>query len=199
MKTIEQIAEERGVSRTIIYNRLKDYGVSLDALRCTQDKRRKLYGEEVERLIIILLNRREDESALIRTAEEKAEAAEARAAEAEKAAEKQREINEKLKATAEEMLEKERERADRAEAEKAEAKATAEKAEARVDMMHGQIDKLTDAIKAAEIVQAAQVEKLRRLPLLEAENERIPKLEEVANGSILHFIGHKIKRKKARE
>ena len=66
-------------------------------------------------------------------------------------------------------------------------------------MMHGQIDKLTDAIKAAEIVQAAQVEKLRRLPLLEAENERIPKLEEVANGSILHFIGHKIKRKKARE
>lgn len=154
MKTLDQIAEAAGVTKAAIYKRFQGYGLSVNQLKAERRGKTKVFGEDIERLIILMF---QPETEVDRTVKI------SKTEEAEKIKDLQ-DIAERLEVenkAAKEEIERAGERAEAAEA-------RAERAEARTDALLQQIDKLTDAIRAAEAVQAAQI---ARLPPPDGENK----------------------------
>lgn len=143
MKTMEQIAQAAGITKAAIYKRFQSYGLSVNQLKAEKQGRAKVYGDDIERLIILMFQPEGEVERSVDSTREKLEA----------------EIKELqgLKAN----LEVE---SREAKAEKEKAEERAERAEAQAEKLLEQIDKLTDAIRAAEAVQAAQAAQLARLP-----------------------------------
>ena len=205
MKTLEQIAEAAGVTRAAIYKRFQNYGLSVNQLKAEKQGKIKVYGEDIERLIILmfqpdtgveslverngktkggetqdlqglegcfsvesLVERNGEKSTKIipdggtveRSVESLVEMKEAKIQELQGLAaslEVERKAAESGKETAET-------RAAAAEEKAAAAEARAERAEAQAEALLHQVDKLTDAIRAAEAIQAAQLAKLPAPP-----------------------------------
>ena len=153
MKTLEQIAEAAGVTKAAIYKRFQGYGLSVNQLKAEKRGKSKVYGEDIERLIILMFQQEQEVDNKVETS---------RTEEAEKIKELQS-IAEKLEVESKAA----KEAKERAEERAAAAEERAERAEARTDTLLQQIDKLTDAIRAAEAVQAAQI---TRLPPPDGEN-----------------------------
>ena len=143
MKTMEQIAQAAGITKAAIYKRFQSYGLSVNQLKAEKQGRAKVYGDDIERLIILMFQPEGEVERSVDSTREKLEA----------------EIKELqgLKANLE-VESKE------AKAEKEKAEERAERAEAQAEKLLEQIDKLTDAIRAAEAVQAAQAAQLAKLP-----------------------------------
>lgn len=143
MKTIEQIAQAAGVTKAAIYKRFQSYGLSVNQLKAQKQGRAKVYGDDIERLIILMF---QPDAEVDRTVDSSGNESEARVKELQGLA-ANLEVESK-----------------QAKADKERAEARAERAEAREAKLLEQIDKLTDAIRAAEAVQAAQAAQLARLP-----------------------------------
>lgn len=143
MKTMEQIAQAAGITKAAIYKRFQSYGLSVNQLKAEKQGRTKVYGDDIERLIILMFQPEAEVERTVDSTREKLEL----------------EIKElqRLKA----CLEVENKEAK---AEKLKAEERAERAEAQAEKLLEQVDKLTDAIRAAEAVQAAQAAQIARLP-----------------------------------
>ena len=150
MKTLDQIAEAAGVTRAAIYKRFQSYGLSVTSLRGEKQGRSTVYGDEVERLIILMFQPDAESGKVDNSVDNKVTEQEAKIQELQG-----------LVANLEVDSKAAKEVTEKAEARAAAAEARAEKAEAQNELLLQQIDKLTDAIRAAEAVQAAQ---LARLP-----------------------------------
>lgn len=140
MKTIEQIAESLGITKAAIYKRFASYGLSVNQLKGEKVGRSKVYGDNIEQLIRAMFQPAAEVEMKVDTTAEELSA---------KIAELQG-ICEGLQV---ETME--------AKAGKEAAEARAERAEAQNDLLLMQIDKLTDTIRAAEAIQAAQVAQLK--------------------------------------
>jgi len=140
MKSIEQIADSLGITKAAIYKRFASYGLSVNQLNGEKVGRTKVYGDNVEQLI----------RAMFQPAAEVETTVDTRA---EELAAKVQELQGLCDGLQVETT------AAKAEKEKAEARA--ERAEAQNDLLLMQIDKLTDTIRAAEAIQAAQVAQLK--------------------------------------
>lgn len=158
MKTLDQIAEAAGVTKAAIYKRFQSYGLSVNELKAEKQGRAKVYRDDIEQLILLMFQptRKVETSVDIMVLELEGK------------------IEELQRVTR--ILEVERNEA-KAEKEKAEeraetAEARAERAEAQTEMLLKQIDKLTDAIRAAEAVQAAQMAQFARLPASEVGSSK---------------------------
>lgn len=161
MKTLEQIAEAAGVTKAAIYKRFQSYGLSVNQLKAEKQGKSKVYGEDIERLIILMFQQSAKVESMV---EESGKEAEARAQELQ-------EIANKLEVES---------KAAKAEKEKAEERA--DRAEAREAKLLEQIDKLTDTIRAAEAVQAAQAAQLARLPAPEESRGLFKRLRAAFKG-----------------
>lgn len=210
MKTLEQIAEAAGVTKAAIYKRFQNYGLSVNQLKAEKQGKLKVYGEDIERLILLMFQPGAEVEFSVekngKTKEEKIQ--EFQEVEGtfsvENSVEKSREKSVKIipdNGTVESLVEKSVEmkdariqelqgiaenlevekkaaeagkeaaelRAASAEEKAAAAEARAERAEAQAETLLRQIDKLTDTIRAAEAVQAAQ---LARLPAPSTDGEK---------------------------
>lgn len=155
MKTLDQIAEAAGVTKAAIYKRFQSYGLSVNELKAEKQGRAKVYGEDIERLIILMFQPTKEVESLVESSADSADS----------------ELEEKINRL---EVERNEEKAgkERAEERAAAAEARAERAEAQTEMLLSQIDKLTDAIRAAEAIQAAQLTQIARLPTPEAKNTK---------------------------
>jgi len=162
LRTLEQIAEEVGVTKAAIYKRFQSYGLSFNQIKAEKQGRTKVYDDNVFRLIQLMF---QPEPKVESSVENKVNFGEAETQEnqgLEASLEVERKALYELKVKAEA-------RADAAEEKAAAEAARAERAEARAEVLLQQVDKLTDAIRAAEAVQAAQ---LARLPAPPPEREK---------------------------
>lgn len=182
MKTLDQIAEAAGVTRAAIYKRFQNYGLSVTSLKGEKQGRSTVYGEDIERLIVLMFqpeasgynsvdNNRNNNRAKVQELqglEGCGEVTKAVTSDVDGSVDKT--VTE-LMAKVQELqgivarLEVDNKEAkavtDRAEEKAAAETARAERAEAQAEALLAQIDKLTDTIRAAEAIQAAQ---LARLP-----------------------------------
>lgn len=150
MKTLEQIAEAAGVTKAAIYKRFQSYGLTFNQVKAEKQGRTKVYSEDVERLIILMFQPEAKVESLV---ENKVTEHEAKIQELQGTA-----ANLQVENKAANQLKEAAEKAAAA------AEARAERAEAQNEALLQQIDKLTDAIRAAEAVQAAQMAKLAAPP-----------------------------------
>ena len=165
MKTLDQIAEAAGVTKAAIYKRFQSYGLSVNELKAEKQGRAKVYGEDIERLIILMFQPTKEVESLVESSVDSADS----------------ELEEKINRL---EVERNEEKAgkERAEERAAAAEARAERAEAQTEMLLSQIDKLTDAIRAAEAIQAAQLTQIARLPTPEAKNTKPGFFERLGQG-----------------
>ena len=140
MKSIEQIADSLGITKAAIYKRFASYGLSVNQLKGEKVGRSKVYGDNVEQLIRAMFQPAGEVETTVDTTAEELSAK----------IEELQGINDGLKVEA-----------SAAKLEKEKAEARAERAEAQNDLLLMQIDKLTDTIRAAEAIQAAQVAQLK--------------------------------------
>lgn len=185
MKTLDQIAEAAGVTRAAIYKRFQSYGLSVTSLKGEKQGRATVYGEEVERLIVLMF---QPEASGYSSVDSNGNTNEAKVQELQGVGGCQTvtevvtdAVDSSVDKTVTELRAKVQElqgivtnlevdnKAAKAVTERAEEKAAAEtaraeRAEAQADALLQQVDKLTDAIRAAEAIQAAQTAQLARLP-----------------------------------
>ena len=165
LKTLEQIAEAAGVTKAAIYKRFQSYGLSFNQIKAEKQGRVKVYGDNVFRLIILMFQPEAENGKVESLVENKVAEQEAQIQELQGLAanlEVETKAANELKVRAEE-------RAAAAEEKAAAEAARAERAEAQIEVLLQQVDKLTDAIRAAEAVQAAQ---LARLPAPPPERKK---------------------------
>ena len=140
MKSIEQIADSLGITKAAIYKRFASYGLSVNQLKGEKVGRSKVYGDNIEQLIRAMFQPAAEVETTVDTTAEDLSA---------KVAELQ-EVCSGLQVETKAAI-----------AGKEAAEARAERAEAQNDLLLMQIDKLTDTIRAAEAIQAAQVAQLQ--------------------------------------
>lgn len=146
MKTLSQIAEEAGVTPGAIYKKFAVYGLTVETLRCQKNGKSKLYDADVEQLIRFLISNNSSNIGA---------AGDGQSAEIER-------LREALQ-TAEADARAKSEEAQRAAAAAEKAEARMEREETRVDDLLEQVNKLTDALRAAEAIQAAQAQQVLKL------------------------------------
>lgn len=172
MKTLEQIAEAAGVTKAAIYKRFQSYGLTFNQIKAEKQGRAKVYGDDVERLIILMFQPDEKNGKVESSVERNGKEQEAKIQELQGIVENlqvERKAAEELKEKAEARATAAEEKAKAAEEKAGAETARAERAEAQAEALLQQVDKLTDAIRAAEAVQAAQ---LARLPAATQEKEK---------------------------
>lgn len=176
MKTLSQIAEEAGVTPGAIYKKFAAYGLTVETLRCQKNGKSKLYDADVEQLIRFLISGVSGAFGVSQSAENVANKLEKMRNENDELSSKINDFSEKLK---ENEAENERlrealriaeadaraksEEAQRAAAAAEKAEARMEREETRVDDLLEQVNKLTDALRAAEAIQAAQAQQVLKL------------------------------------
>lgn len=140
MKSIEQIADSLGITKAAIYKRFASYGLSVNQLKGEKNGRTKVYADNVEQLIRAMFQPAAEVDISVDTTAE--------------------ELNAKI-AELQGICSGLQVETTAAKAEKEAAEARAQRAEAQNDLLLLQIDKLTDTIRAAEAIQAAQVAQLK--------------------------------------
>ena len=165
MRTLEQIAEAAGVTKAAIYKRFQSYGLSFNQIKAEKQGRTKLYDDNVYRLIILMFQPDAENGKVESSVENKVTD---RGVETQDFQGFAANLEVEIKA-ANELKDKAEARAAAAEEKAAAEAARAERAEAQAEVLLQQVDKLTDAIRAAEAVQAAQ---LARLPAPPPEGEK---------------------------
>lgn len=140
MKSIEQIADSLGITKAAIYKRFASYGLSVNLLKGEKVGRTRVYGDNIEQLIRAMFQPAATVDTSVDTSID--------------------ELNAKI-AELQEVCSGLQVEISAAKAEKQAAEARAERAEAQNDLLLMQIDKLTDTIRAAEAIQAAQVAQLQ--------------------------------------
>ena len=192
MKTLDQIAEAAGVTRAAIYKRFQSYGLSVTSLKGEKQGRATVYREDVERLIVLMF---QPEASGYSSVDNNGNTNTAKSQETQGFSEGQTvtevvtdTVDSSVDRTVTELREKVQELqgivtnlevdnkaakavTERAEAQAAAETARAERAEAQADALLQQVDKLTDAIRAAEAIQAAQAAQIARLPAPPAERQ----------------------------
>ena len=133
MKTLDQIAEAAGVTRAAIYKRFQSYGLSVNQLHSEKRGRVTVYGENVERLIILMFRNDAEVTKAVDNDENSKD---------QKIEELQGKID-ALQVTIEDL------------------KASKERAEAQADLLLQQNDKLTDTVRAVEAIRAAELTRLQ--------------------------------------
>ena len=193
MKTLDQIAEAAGVTRAAIYKRFQSYGLSVTSLKGEKQGRATVYGEDVERLIVLMF---QPEASGYSSVDSNGYTNAAKSQEIQ-GFQAGQQVTEavtdavdssvdntvtELRAKVQELqglvanLEVDNKAAkvvtERAEEKAAEERARAERAEAQAETLLQQIDKLADAIRAAEAIQAAQAAQIARLPAPPPERQK---------------------------
>lgn len=170
MKTIDQITEELGISRATVYRRFRYYGLSVADLKGKKQGRTMVYNDDACQIIAFICSLGEscdnsrDSNANTEQDGKPLETEETQGENGAETCDRTRDSNAKTSETAETEA-----KIKEAEARAAAETARAERAEAQNAVLLQTIDKLTDAIRAAEAVQAAQ---LARLPAPAEEKNR---------------------------
>jgi len=73
MKTLDQIAEAAGVTKAAIYKRFQSYGLSVNELKAEKQGRAKVYGEDIERLIILMFQPTKEVESLVESSVDSAD------------------------------------------------------------------------------------------------------------------------------
>lgn len=140
MKSIEQIADSLGITKAAIYKRFASYGLSVNQLNGEKNGRTKVYGDNIEQLIRAMFQPAAKVETSVETNTD--------------------ELNAKI-ADLQALCDGLRVELTAAKEGKEAAEARMQRAETQNDLLLMQIDKLTDTIRAAEAIQAAQVAQLQ--------------------------------------
>ena len=154
MKTIRQIAEEMGVSRQSVYERIRENGLSLDSLTTQRRGNQRFFGKESAAKIKACCQRLTDSE----NSENDSDTAQLRAERA-----KTVELTAQLQSARAKIGELER----RLEEERA-------RSDAERERMLAQISDLTQAVKAANVLSATAMQRAERVGLMERIRRMLP-------------------------
>lgn len=153
-KTIRQIAEEMGVSRQSVYERIRESGLSLDRLTTERRGNQRFFGEESAAKIKACCQRTTDSE----NSDRDSDTVQLRAERA-----KTVELTAQLQSARAKIGELER----RLEEERA-------RSDAERERMLAQISDLTQAVKAANVLSATAMQRAERVGLMERIRRMLP-------------------------